>query len=69
MDDLKARKLAEKLGLFITGTLGVLLQAKREDYIPSLKEVLNQIQQTDFRLSERLITAALAQVGESSVNE
>lgn len=33
IDELRGRKLAKRLGLTITGTLGVLAQAKRSGYI------------------------------------
>lgn len=35
LDDWKARRLAERLGLSVTGTLGVLIKAKNTGIIPS----------------------------------
>jgi predicted nucleic acid-binding protein len=35
LDDFKARKIAEKLGLNVTGTLGVIIKAKLRGIIPS----------------------------------
>ena len=64
IDELKWRKLAQQLGLTITGTLGVLAQAKQQGYIPMLKPLLDKVKRTDFRLSERLIQETLRQVGE-----
>jgi len=64
IDELKGRKLAQQLGLTITGTLGVLAQAKQQGYIPMLKPLLDKVKRTDFRLSERLIQETLRQVGE-----
>lgn len=64
IDEARGRKLAQKLGLTITGTLGVLAQAKQNGYIPLLKPLLEKVKQTDFRLSERLIQETLNQVGE-----
>ena len=64
IDELKGRKLARQLGITITGTLGVLAQAKHNGYIPMLKPLLDKVKRTDFRLSERLIQETLRQVGE-----
>jgi predicted nucleic acid-binding protein len=64
IDDLKGRKYAQELGLNITGTLGVLIDAKLAGYIPSLKFVLDKIRKTNFRISDSLITTILTRVGE-----
>ncbi len=64
IDELKGRKLAQKLGVTITGTLGVLVQAKQNGYIPLLRPLLDKVNQTDFRLSEQLVKETLKQVGE-----
>ena len=64
IDELKGRKLARRLGITITGTLGVLAQAKKSRHLSALKPLLDKIQQTDFRLSELLIQEILQQVGE-----
>jgi predicted nucleic acid-binding protein len=54
LDDIKARKLALELKLDYTGTLGILVDAKRSGFIKSLKEILNKIKQTNFYLTEDL---------------
>ncbi len=59
LDDLKARNFAESLRLSYTGTIGVLLDAKKNEIIGNIKESLNQIQKTDFRLSNKLIDIVL----------
>jgi len=64
IDESRGCKLAKQLGLTITGTLGVLAQAKQNGYIPMLKPLVDKVKQTDFRLSERLIQETLSQVGE-----
>lgn len=43
VDDLKARKLAAKLNIQFTGTLGVLLKAKERGIISALKPILLNI--------------------------
>ena len=64
IDEYRGRKLAWQLGLTITGTLGILAQAKEKGLIPMLKPLLDRINQTDFRLSEKLVMEVLRQVGE-----
>ncbi|MBD0350202.1 MAG: DUF3368 domain-containing protein [Flavisolibacter sp.] len=64
IDELRGRKLAKRLGLTITGTLGVLAQARQNRYISALKPLLNKIKQTDLRLSEQLVQQTLKEVGE-----
>ncbi len=54
IDDLKGRKIAKNLGLSITGTLGVLLKAKQQGLISSLKEVLDAFKDQGFRISSGL---------------
>ena len=64
VDDYKARKVAERLGLNITGTIGVIIKAKLDGVIPSIKPLLNKIKSTDFRLSEEIELQALKIAGE-----
>ncbi len=54
IDDFKGRKFAEQLGIKITGTLGVLVQAKLSGQINSVKPILKKIKKTDFRLTFEL---------------
>lgn len=64
LDDIKARKIAERLGLDITGTIGVIIKAKLNGIIPSIKPLINKIKTTDFRLSEDIEKQALIAAGE-----
>lgn len=64
IDDLKGRKFAEKLGLKISGTLGVLIIAKKQNLISSIKPALERIKLTDFRFSEHLEKRVLQLAGE-----
>lgn len=59
IDDYKARKIAEQLGIHYTGTLGVIIKAKLNAIIPSIKPILGKIRATDFRLSETLEAEAV----------
>ncbi len=54
VDDIRARKYAQQMGLKITGTLGVLILAKQKGVIASVKPILERIKKTDFRLTEEL---------------
>jgi len=65
LDDLKARKYAEKLGLKIIGTIGVLIDAKRSGYLSSIKPSLKKIRHTNFRLTVELEKLALQKAGEN----
>ena len=60
IDDLKARKLADKLLLNYTGTLGVLLKAKELNILSSVKPFLIKIQSTNFRFSQKVFDEILA---------
>lgn len=64
LDDQKARKIAESLGLEVTGTIGVIIRAKLNGIIPSIRPVLDQIRNTNFRLSAEIEVEALRQAGE-----
>src|SRR5690606_18564403 len=64
LDDYKARKIAEQLGLAFTGTIGIIIKAKLKGIIPSIKPLLKKIKQTDFRLAADVELQALKEAGE-----
>ena len=64
LDDYKARKVAESLGIQIIGTIGIIIKAKRNGIIESIKPFLQKIRQTDFRISDELEMRALEESGE-----
>jgi predicted nucleic acid-binding protein len=64
LDDLKARKIAERLGLDITGTVGIIIKAKLKGIIPSIKPMIDKIKATDFRVSEDIEKQAMIVAGE-----
>jgi len=64
LDDYKARKIAERLGVTFTGTIGVIIKAKLNGTIPSIKPIIEKIKQTDFRLSVEIETQALKEADE-----
>jgi len=58
LDDLRARQIAERLGLNVTGTVGVLDLAAERGLL-SLPEAIAALSRTDFRISDELLTQAL----------
>jgi len=64
IDDIKARKIADQLGLAYTGTIGVIIKAKIKGIVPSIKPLLDKIKQTDFRLTVALELQALKEAKE-----
>ncbi len=58
VDDNKARREAKQLKLKFTGTLGILILAKKKGFINSFAKVLREIENTDFRISESLLEKA-----------
>jgi predicted nucleic acid-binding protein len=64
LDDFKARKIANQLGLNFTGTIGVIVKAKLNGIIPSIQPLLLKIRETDFRFSIELELIALKEAGE-----
>jgi hypothetical protein len=65
MDERRGRAVATSYGLQVTGLLGVLLQAKRNNLIPAIKPLLDQlIEQADFRVSSQLYTTILQSASE-----
>jgi len=59
LDDLRARHIAERFGLNVTGTVGVLDLAAERGLI-SLPEAIEALSRTDFRISAELVRETLA---------
>ena len=64
IDDSKGRKYAEKLRINITGTLGILINAKLSGHIASVKPLLEKIKKTDFRITSDLESIILKKAKE-----
>jgi len=64
LDDFKARKIAQNLGLSFTGTIGIIIKAKLNGTIDSIKPYLEKIKETNFRISAELELQALKEAGE-----
>jgi len=65
LDDLAARRHARLLNLKFTGTLGVLLRAKRESLIPQVASILDRIEKCGFRLARNTRREVLDLAGET----
>lgn len=59
IDERLGRSHARRLGLNITGSVGVLLRAKEEKLITSVGPLLEQIQKAGVYLSPALVSGAL----------
>ncbi len=66
IDELEGRAAAERLGLKITGTLGILIEAKRRGLLKEIGPELKRLQEgTTFWLSRKMEQTALHLVGEA----
>ena len=66
LDDALARRVAETLNLKLTGTLGLLLDAKRAGQVTAVRPIIDQLQVLHFRLTEHTRAAVLKLAGEES---
>jgi predicted nucleic acid-binding protein len=64
-DDRPARLAAERLGLKVRGTLGILVAAKRRGLLPTVAPLLHELKAKGVWLSEDLIERVLRDLGES----
>ena len=64
LDELKGRKVADRLNLRYSGTLGLILRAKQVGIIESVRPILNKIGSTNFRFSDCLLETVLDEAGE-----
>jgi len=63
-DDALARRVAEILNLHLTGTLGLLIDAKRAGHVPAIRPLLDQLGDLRFRLAPPTRAAVLKLAGE-----
>ena len=64
LDELKGRKIADRLHLRYSGTFGLILKAKQAGLIKSVRPILEKIRSTNFRFDEKLFQAIIDQAGE-----
>ena len=66
LDETEARRIAEKHGLLVIGIIGILLQAKADRKIRSMRAEMDRLQRTgNFRISKSLRQMILTTAGES----
>lgn len=66
LDDLDARRYAKRIGLPVTGTVGILVTAKQKGLINTIKPLLIALQENGARLSVSLINDMLKQANEEA---
>ena len=64
VDDRDARSMAKKLGLQVMGTLGVLALAKHRGLIPEVKPIVEELIESGFWISKRILEEFLRELGE-----
>lgn len=64
LDDRKAREVAHRLGLKVTGTVGLLVKAKQAGIIPAILPLLDALDSKGFRITTALRVEALRLAGE-----
>ena len=64
LDDALARQHAEVLGIRLTGTLGILLDAKQRGLVASVTLLIDDLQRLGFRLSPQTRRVVLRRAGE-----
>lgn len=65
IDEKKGRKIAEQNHLEIIGTLKVLLLAKQQGLIRSVKELIADLSKKKFRFSQAIVNQILIEARES----
>ena len=65
LDERLARRHAMRLGLTVTGVLGVLIQAKRQGHVEAVRPLLDQLRAGGIHLDDGLIQTTLALAGET----
>jgi len=65
LDDKDARGYAKRIGLPVTGTVGILLEAKRSGFVNAIKPLLDVLIENGVRLQASLINDALRDAEET----
>lgn len=64
LDDLAARRCAQAHGIPMTGTLGLVLLARKQGLIPAVGTALESIMNAGLYVSEKMLAAVRARAGE-----
>jgi len=66
IDDRAAKKCAEVFNISISGTIAILIKARKKGLILKVAPLLLALRSNGFRVSDNIITAALQIVGEAN---
>jgi len=66
IDETVGRRVAKLNGLRLTGSIGILIRAKKEGFPIVMKDAIQRMKSHGIWLSEGVIAFALSQVGESN---
>ena len=67
IDERLGRREASRLGLSITGMLGVLLAAKKQNLVSAVRPIVDVLmKEAGFRISRQLYREVMAAAGESA---
>lgn len=64
IDERKARRIDKDIGLNVTGTLGILVEAKQCGLVKKLKPLLDKLIENEIRISKKLYQDILRLVNE-----
>jgi predicted nucleic acid-binding protein len=64
LDDLRGRRCAKAMGVPLFGTLGVVVDARRQGLIPLARPLIAAIRGVGYYIDDSLIETALNEVGE-----
>lgn len=67
IDEAIGRRFARINGLALTGSIGILIRAKKEGIVFSMRTAIDRMRQQGIWLSEQVIGFALSQAGENSL--
>jgi len=65
IDERLGRQAARQLGLTVTGSTGVLIEAKQRGHIPAVRPLLEAARRQGYWLSDELIAIAAKMAGEN----
>jgi predicted nucleic acid-binding protein len=65
LDDLLGRRAARSAGLRVSGTLGVLLKAKRVGHLPSVAEAVADLRAAGMWIADELAENVITQAGDT----
>lgn len=68
VDDKDVRKIAKHFGLEITGTIGVLLLAKKKKILTTLQPLISELREEGFRISGNVVKKILQEASKEERN-